>query len=203
MPRLRPYLSLPFIVCVICVINVCGQSSYNDSLQTYLDRYVKDHEVIHGADKKYFRFYPVNESYRVTARFEKATENKWFSMETSGLQKKTYRVFGTISFTIHDTVVKANIYQSQNLLTDPRYKDYLALMFTDKTTGDETYEAGRYIDFEIGDIKNNHLVIDFNKAYNPYCAYVKGKYNCPIPPSENYLPVAIEAGEKSFGKKTE
>ena len=187
----------------VSAINLFGQSSYKDSVQTYLDSYVKGHEVIQGDDKKYFRFYPVNENYRVTARFEKATENKWFSMETSGLQKKTYRVFGTISFTIHDTLVKASLYQSQNLLGDPKYKDYLALMFTDKTTGDETYEAGRYIDLEIGDIKNNQLVIDFNKAYNPYCAYVKGKYNCPIPPRENYLPVAIEAGEKSFGKKTE
>jgi uncharacterized protein (DUF1684 family) len=159
--------------------------------------------VVRGTEKKYFQFYPINENYRVTAKFVKATGNKWFSMETSGVQKKTYRVYGTVSFTIHDTLVKANIYQSQNLLADPKYKDYLALMFTDKTTGEETYEAGRYIDLTLVDIKNDRLVIDFNKAYNPYCAYVKGKYNCPIPPSENYLPVAIEAGEKSFGKKPE
>jgi hypothetical protein len=85
MPGLRSSMSL-FLT--VCVINVFGQSSYKDSLQTYLDHYVKDHEVIHGADRKYFRFYPVNESYRVTASFEKANENKWFSMETSGLQKK-------------------------------------------------------------------------------------------------------------------
>lgn len=199
MPGLRSSLLLLFTV---CMTNLFGQS-YKDSLQTYLDRYVKDHEVVEGADKKYFQFYPINENLRVTARFEKATNNKWFSMETSGLQKKTYRVYGTITFTFHDTLVKADIYQSQNLMADSKYKDYLALMFTDKTTGDETYEAGRYIDLDIDDIKNNQLVIDFNKAYNPYCAYVKGKYNCPIPPRENYLPVAIEAGEKNFGKKTQ
>ncbi len=200
MPGLRSSLSL---LLTVCITNLFGQLSYNDSLQTYLDRYVKGHEVVRGTDKKYFQFYPVNESYRVTANFEKAKDNKWFSMETSGLQKKTYRVYGTVSFIVHDTLVKANIYQSQNLLADPKYKDYLVLMFTDKTSGDETYEAGRYLDFTLDDIKNNKLVIDFNKAYNPYCAYVKGKYNCPIPPRENYLPVAIEAGEKSFGKKTE
>ena len=187
----------------ICITSLFGQSSYNDSLQTYLDRYIKGHEVVRGDDKKYLQFYPVNESYRVTASLEKAKDNKWFSMETSGLQKKTYRVYGTVSFTIHDTLVKANIYQSQSLMADPKYKDYLVLMFTDQTTGDGTYEAGRYIDFTMEDIKNNQLIIDFNKAYNPYCAYVKGKYNCPIPPRENYLPVAIEAGEKSFGKKAE
>ena len=76
-------------------------------------------------------------------------------------------------------------------------------MFTDKTTGDQTYHSGRYIDLTIDDIKNDTLVIDFNKAYNPYCAYVKGVSSCPIPPRENYLPVAIEAGEKSFAKKVE
>src|SRR5678815_2770460 len=196
---LRPSLSLWF---VCCVTHLFGQS-YNDTMQTYLDDYVKKHEVVRGADKKYFQFYPIDQNYRVTAAFERAKDSKWFSMETSAFQKQTYRVYGTVSFTIHDTLVKADIYQSQDLLGNPKYKDYLALMFTDKTTGDQTYHAGRYIDLTTGDIKNDQLVIDFNKAYNPYCAYVKGKYSCPIPPSENYLPVAIEAGEKSFGKKTE
>src|SRR5690349_11220259 len=98
MPGLRCYLS---ILLTVCLTSVFGQSSYNDSLQTYVDRYVKDHEVVRGADKKYFNFFPINKDYRVTAHFEKAKDNKWFSMETSGLQKKTYRVFGTISFRIH------------------------------------------------------------------------------------------------------
>lgn len=180
-----------------------SQTSYKDSIHHYIDDYIKHHEVVEGEDKKFFQFYPVNEGYRVVADFEKAKDNKWFSMETSGREKKIYRVYGTVSFTIHDTLVKANIYQSQSLLSNPKYKDYLGLMFTDETTGNETYEAGRYIDFTIDDIKNNKLVIDFNKAYNPYCAYVKGKYNCPIPPRENFLPVVIEAGEKNFGKKTD
>ena len=52
---------------------------------------------------------------------------------------------------------------------------------------------------KMGDILNNMLVIDFNKAYNPYCAYATG-YNCPIPPRENNLPIAINAGEMNFGK---
>jgi uncharacterized protein (DUF1684 family) len=200
MTGLRFSLLLVFIV---LHTDVFSQASYNDSLHNYIDGYVKDHEVVQGDDKKYFHFYPVNETYRVIADFEKVKENKWFSMETSGHEKKIYRVYGTVSFIIHDTLVKANIYQSQSLLGNPKYKDYLGLMFTDETTGNETYEAGRYLDFTIADIKNNKLVIDFNKAYNPYCAYVKGKYNCPIPPRENFLPVAIEAGEKNFGKKTE
>ena len=55
------------------------------------------------------------------------------------------------------------------------------------------------MDFMLDDIKNNTLLMDFNKAYNPYCAYATG-YNCPIPPRENDLPVAIKAGEMAFGK---
>jgi uncharacterized protein (DUF1684 family) len=181
---------------------VHSQKSYSDSLQSYINNYVKEHEVVRGDDKKYFRFFPIDKNYRVVADFEKPTDNKWFSLETSGREKKTYRVYGILSFTIHDTLMKLNLYQSQNLLTDPKYKDYLVLMFTDKTSGDETYEAGRYLDFILADIKNNKVIIDFNKAYNPYCAYVKNKHNCPLPPRENHLPIAIRAGEKTYGKKS-
>jgi len=196
-------LRLPLLLLFVsCVTHLFGQS-YNDTMQTSRDHYIKKHEVVRGADKKYLQFYPVDQTYRVSATVEKAKDSKWFSMETSALQKQTYRVYGTISFTIHDTLVKADIYQSQDLLGNNKYKDYLAFMFTDKTTGEQTYHTGRYIDLVIGDIKNDQLVIDFNKAYNPYCAYVKDRYSCPIPPKENYLPVAIEAGEKSFGKKVE
>jgi len=195
------------IYIVLALVASChdlfSQSSYNDSLQSYIDGYVKDHEVVKGDDKKFLQFFPVDESYRVVANFEKAKDSKWFLMETSGHEKKMYRVYGTLSFTIHDVPARLNLYQAQNLLSDPGYKDYLVLMFTDKTSGDESYDVGRYLDFTLGDIKNNRLIIDFNKAYNPYCAYEKNKYNCPIPPKENNLQVAIRAGEKNYGKKIE
>jgi len=179
----------------------CAQSkTYMDSLQSHIDGYVKDHEVVKEGDKKYLQFYPIDQTYRVTAKFEKATNSQWFLMETSGHEKKLYKVYGTVSFTIGDTPLKLNIYQSQDLLKDPEYKDYLLLLFTDKTSGNESYESGRYLDFTAGDIKNNKLLIDFNKAYNPYCAYEKNKYNCPIPPKENDLPVEIKAGEKKYAK---
>jgi uncharacterized protein len=112
--------------------------------------------------------------------------------------KKNYRVFGKMYFTVNDTAVTLNIYQSQALMQEEKYKDLLFIPFADITTGEETYSSGRYLDFSINDIVNDRLVIDFNKAYNPYCAYVSGKYNCPIPPRENFLPVAILAGEKTF-----
>jgi uncharacterized protein (DUF1684 family) len=210
-PFTRTYLKLFYMIgfriyFLLAVIfncnNVFAQNSYTDSLHSYIDGYIKDHEVVKGDDKKLMQFFPVDESYRVVGNFEKAKDSKWFLIETSGHEKKMYRVYGTISLTIHDTLVKLNIYQSQNLMTDPQYKDYLVLMFTDGTSGIESYEVGRYIDLTLGDIKNNKVIIDFNKAYNPYCAYSK-EFNCPIPPKENNISIAVRAGEKAFGKKVE
>lgn len=94
--------------------------------------------------------------------------------------------------------MQLNLYQSQDLLQNEQYKTYLFLPFTDATTGKESYHAGRYIDLKMEDIIDGKVVIDFNKAYNPYCAYVTGRYNCPIPPSENNLSIAIIAGEKDY-----
>jgi uncharacterized protein (DUF1684 family) len=178
-----------------------AQDVYNDSLNNYIARYIKNHEVVTGDDKQFFSFFTINEKYKVTASVEETGNSKWFSMETSGAIKKTFRVYGVLHFSINDTAVTLNIYQSQNLMNIAEYKNHLFLPFTDITSGEETYAAGRYIDLDISDIKNNKLVIDFNKAYNPYCAYVSGKYNCPIPPKENQLPVAILAGEKIFSKQ--
>lgn len=192
-----------FLILAICLFSASAftQKSYADSIKAYLNTYVETHDVISGEDKKYFRFFEPNKDYRVNAKFTKSNDNKWFKMETSGVIKKTFRVYGTLSFSIHDTALSLNIYQSQSLMEDDKYKDYLFLPFTDLTTGNETYHTGRYMDFIIGDIKNGDIEIDFNKAYNPSCAYVSGKYNCPVPPRENSLPVAIKAGEMNFSKK--
>ena len=177
-----------------------SQSAYQDSMKAYIQDYVVKHEVVSAADKQFFHFYPVNENYRVVARFTPASDGKWFNMETSGAIKKTFRVYGVLKFTIHDTTATLNLYQSQNLMGSEDYKDYLFLPFTDLSSGETTYAAGRYLDLNIRDIKNGTVVLDFNKAYNPYCAYVSDKYNCPVPPRENHLSVHIAAGEQTFAK---
>jgi hypothetical protein len=198
MRGLKYYIISIFIT---CSLHLTAQTAYTDSLKLYVDNYIKDHEVVKGDDKQYFRFFPVDKQYRVIASFQRTSESRWLSFQTSGNEKKMFRVYGAVSFKIHDTLVRLNLYQAQNLLADPKYSGYLALMFTDKTTGIETYDAGRYLDLDIADIKNNLITIDFNKAYNPYCAYVKNRYNCPIPPRENDMPVAIRAGEKEYAKR--
>ena len=176
-----------------------AQNSYEDSLNIFLKKYVADHEVVTGADKQKMKFYPVQQQYRISAIFEKKENSKWFWMNTSGNTKQQYRVYGIIRFNVHDTTVALHIYQSRSLMSSEKYKEHLFIPFTDLTSGRETYGGGRYIDLNIDDIINNAYMIDFNKAYNPYCAYTTG-YNCPIPPIENDLSVAIKAGEMNYMK---
>ena len=197
---MKQRIILVFISILTSLITIAQQNAFRDSTKSYINNYIKTHDVIKGDDIKYFRFFEPDETYKVKAKFTKVNNGKWFQMETSGPMKKTFRVYGTVSFSIHDTLLTLNIYQMQSLMEDAQYKDYLFLPFTDLTTGIESYHTGRYIDFTTKDIKNEEVIIDFNKAYNPSCAYVSGKYNCPISPRENNLTVAIRAGEMNFSK---
>ena len=83
------------------------------------------------------------------------------------------------------------------MLTEDDYEDYLFLPFLDETNGLESYGGGRYINVRIPE--GDTMIIDFNKSYNPFCAY-NDKYSCPIVPRENYLKTRIEAGVKGFAK---
>ncbi|WP_462250145.1 DUF1684 domain-containing protein [Ferruginibacter sp.] len=174
--------------------------TYNDSIKAFQKTYVTSHEVVKTADRKFFRFYPADKTYAIQCSFEKSTDTTVVVMKTSGkkIPQKDFIRYGKLIFTIHDTALQLTVYQSK--LQTPLTKDYLFIPFADVTSGDETYGSGRNIDLLITDIKNNTALADFNKAYNPYCVYSDG-YNCPIPPRENYLVVAIKAGEKTFAKK--
>lgn len=195
---------LSIIGFVLLLTHSCtGQNdSYADSLLAWRQRYINGHEVVKDNDRLNLHFFPVDKKYCIPARFEKIHEAPWFSMETSGKIKKLFRVYGILHFTINDTAQKLHIYQPQRQWQESSYDGYLFIPFTDKTTGEETYETGRYIDLFINDLEAPVIFLDFNKAYNPYCAYISNKYNCPLPPKENDLPVAIKAGEIKFGKSS-
>ncbi|MDR6300586.1 DUF1684 domain-containing protein [Mesonia maritima] len=150
----------------------------------------KDRAVFKGLD-----FFPINEKYIVQAKFIRTPYESPFTMATSTDRKSIYLKYGELSFKIDGKIFSLNVYQNQRLLSDPEYKDYLFIPFTDLTNGNETYEVGRYLDFSIP--KSNTVILDFNKAYNPYCAY-SGNYSCPIPPEENHLEIEIKAGVKKY-----
>ncbi|WP_194768493.1 DUF1684 domain-containing protein [Tamlana sp. I1] len=152
------------------------------------------------SDRKTFEgldFFKTDSTYVVTAQLERTPDTDWFQMKTTTDRVSEERVFGVLTFELHGKTHQLNIYQGKEMMHEPGFENYLFLPFLDETNGFETYGGGRYIDAETpnGDI----MIIDFNKAYNPYCAYNE-KYSCPIVPRENYLKTRIEAGVKNFKK---
>lgn len=163
-------------------------NEYADSTKSPLTE--ADLNVFRGLD-----FFPINEMYIVKAQFIRTKKEKVFQMKTSTSRLPEYKKYGELHFAIDGVAYKLNVYQSMDLMKKKEYKNHLFLPFSDLTNGKESYIGGRYIDMEIQDAEV--WVIDFNKAYNPYCAY-NHKYSCPIVPLENDLPVTIYAGVKKF-----
>lgn len=194
---------IPLIITILlsAITATAQQASFTNSIKLYQKNYASTHEVVKGKERKLFRFYAPNIAYKVTCKFEALQDTTVIHMKTSGktIPVKDFIRYGKLSFSIHDSLLQLTVFQSVSLKENDAYKNYLFVPFTDITTGDETYGSGRYIDILTTDITNNSAVLDFNKAYNPYCAYTTG-YNCPVPPKENHLPVAIKAGEKTFAK---
>lgn len=144
---------------------------------------------------KVLDFFPIDASYIVEAKFTKSKNQKAFEMKTSTERAPLYVKYGEISFVIKGENFKLNVYQNLELIKRKGFKKHLFLPFSDLTSGNETYIGGRYIDLEIP--KGKTLTVDFNQAYNPYCAY-NYKYSCPLIPSENDLATYINAGVKKF-----
>jgi uncharacterized protein len=154
-----------------------------------------------AADLPFLQFYPADERYKIKADFSLTANAKPFEINTSSGKTQQYIEYGKATFTLKDTVCVLTVYQNLRLKTIPTYKDYLFVPFKDFTCGATTYGGGRYLDMRLSDIEGNSMTIDFNKAYNPYCAYQSEGWNCPIPPEENHLSLHIEAGERNFLKE--
>jgi len=137
------------------------------------------------------KFFEIDETYKVEASIEKLNESPVFDLPHSHDRTKPYRVFGYASFNLHDKSYKLTILEAVNKKTG--YEKFILIPFGDQTNGNETYGGGRYIDITIPE--GNNAIIDFNLAYNPYCAY-STKYTCPIPPKENVIDTEIKSGQK-------
>jgi len=163
-------------------------SSFRDPETSPLpDRYRKNFE---GLD-----FFEPDTTYRVWARLDRTPEALPFDMPTNTNDSARERVFGKLTFQLKGATYVLEVYQSPELMGDPGYSDYLFLPFTDQTNGLQTYEGGRYIDLRIPE--GDSILIDFNKAYNPYCAY-NPSYSCPLVPPTNHLAVEVVAGVRDF-----
>ncbi|MTI20880.1 DUF1684 domain-containing protein [Fulvivirga sp. RKSG066] len=133
-------------------------------------------------------YYPPKLEYKVKARFSLVEKQEIYQLQTNDGKEKQYLTYGRATFELkeqeHNLLILENVEENE-----------LFLAFGDETSAIETYGAGRYLDVKHNGGKS--IIIDFNKAYNPFCAYNES-YSCPLPPKQNLLTVAIEAGEKSY-----
>lgn len=149
---------------------------------------------------QFLDYFPVDKAYQVTADVTLLIGEETFKMPTYDGTSNPYKRYAILNFTLNNKPYQLTVYQSAALFQNPQYKNHLFLPFLDLTNGQESYSGGRYIDLSTEDIINGKATIDFNTAYNPYCAYSNG-YRCPVPPQENILETKIMAGEKAFHKQ--
>lgn len=140
-------------------------------------------------------YYDADPAYRVTARFRRSPAPEPVKMNTSDGMIRDYRRVGTLHFDLAGTPLVLSAYRSAAPPEDPADAVLLAVPFKDATNDTTTYAAGRYLDLPIP--SGDTVVLDFNKAYAPYCAY-SNRYSCILPPSENHLDVAVEAGVRRY-----
>jgi uncharacterized protein (DUF1684 family) len=137
-------------------------------------------------------YFPYDDKYNVIASLDVDSKPDTLRMPASGGDIRLMIKVGTFSFSIGDD---ETVYKLAGYKTAGSESQLILIPFKDKTTGNTTYEAGRYIEFE--DKGGDEFIIDFNTAYNPYCAYSES-YSCLLCPPQNVLNTSINAGEKKY-----
>ncbi|WP_316847266.1 DUF1684 domain-containing protein [Pedobacter psychrodurus] len=189
------------ILFVLISVNAFAQR-YSEQIAKHREEYkhdfIKDNNSpLKKKDLENLHFYEADSTYKVLAEVELLKNEKVFKMPTFNGTSSDYYRYAHVNFILNGTKMQMTLYRSVSLSSNPVYKDHLFLPFTDESNNKETYGGGRYIDLDAKEIVDNHIEIDFNKAYNPYCAYSDG-YRCPVPPEENDLQLAINVGEKLY-----
>ena len=118
---------------------------------------------------------------------------------TSDGATKDYRPYARLFFRHGSAMHGLTVYESLQTRNHPLYRNKLFLPFLDDTNGFESYGGGRYLDVDRRDVEAREVTLDFNRAYNPWCAY-SDDFSCPIPPPTNRLPFRVQAGEAAFAK---
>lgn len=176
-----------------------GSEAYTESIQKF--RQEKETFMKRSGDsplsleqKKGFdglNYYPPNPDYKVNARLTPFQNKTIVNIPTSDNRMKSYIKYAFAEFELNDTTQRVLLLKA----VDSDNPNDIFFAFSDATSGKETYGGGRYID--ITSNSDRRVIIDFNKAYNPFCVFNEN-YSCPFPPKENQLTVAIKAGEKNY-----
>ena len=199
------FLNMKKLILLILFISVLVQvhaQSYFQEIQEFQSELNAEYanpetSPLEAQDMESFEGLPYFEAdsiYRVVASLDFNVDKSYMKVPTYAGKIKIYQRYAAATFMLNGQKHTLYLYQNEQLKEIEEYKDYLFLPFKDKTNGEESYGGGRYLDLKIPE--GNTIIIDFNKAYNPYCAY-SDRYNCPVPPAENKLSVAIKAGVKA------
>lgn len=197
---------LPIIVVLVAGISVIYSLQGGETEEEYIERILEERQRTEGfmrsnrespfaPDSIAFKgldYYAPDPAYKVRARITPIQSQKLIQMPTSTGEEEKYIRYAYADFELNG--------QSQRLLLLQPFDSQTMLFvpFTDATSGEETYGGGRYLDIEMPPRTGSKTIeLDFNKAYNPYCAY-NASFSCPLPPKENMLDVAIRAGEKAY-----
>lgn len=138
-------------------------------------------------------YYDPDPSYRVEATVQVNDDPDSVELDTSDGRTVRYLRVVTFTFNVDDATYDLHGYRQEN-----DESEAIFIPFRDKTTGQETYEGGRYMELELDGIleDGDQVPLDFNLAYTPFCAF-SDTFSCPLPPEENWLDTTIEAGERS------
>ena len=172
------------------------ESNYTEELKAY--RHQKDSFMRNDSKSPFIeqntafnglKYFEIDESFKVKASVEVIQDGKIYDLKTSDDKTQTFQAIAILHFDIIGS------HQDLTLLQSAIDGNFF-LSFYDKTSAITTYGAGRYleVDYKKG---QQQVVLDFNKSYNPYCAYTEG-YSCPVPPPENNISIPINAGEKNY-----
>jgi uncharacterized protein (DUF1684 family) len=196
-------IAVAALVATILYYSFTGGSSdqdYNENLNK--ERQAKDESMKSGEDspfgdeKKNFKglnYFPADLKYRISAKLTPIENKKMILLPTSDGKEKKYLEYAFAEFELNGTPSKLLILE---IVDDGQYRGTMFLAFADSTSAIETYGAGRYLDLKKTPGATS-ITLDFNQAYNPYCAY-SDDFSCPFPPKENILKTAVRAGEKKY-----
>ena len=159
------------------------------------DRFMAQHpespfRIITGASFHGLRYFPVDPSYRVPAVMVRSPRPEEAVLRTNRGGELTCRYVGDMVFSLDGQEHRLRVFHAGEQVGPSVF-----VPFRDATCGNESYGPGRYLIFQLSE--DDHYTIDFNLAFNPYCAYTDG-YECGYPPAENDLPVAVRAGEMAW-----
>jgi len=170
------------------------QETLNASFKDVTKSPLSEEERLNFVSLDFFEF---DSSYVVKAILKSYEKDSIFDMKTNTERTHSYNKFGKINFFLNDNYFELSVYKDQELINKEADKNEIFLPFYDKTNGISTYSGGRYLDLNY--TKDSIIIIDFNKAYNPYCVY-NYKFSCPLVPRENFIDINIMAGVKNYIK---